>query len=118
MRAGLAEAWWARVRHEPEENRERLAAADNLAQALEGDGRYAEAERLMRRVYIARRRVLGEDHPLTLTSAGTLASSLYHQGGGGGAACDARARRDERAEGAAAARRARRAKGAKKDEGR
>ena len=52
----------------------------------------------MRRVYVARRRVLGKEHPLTLTSAGTLASSLYHQGGGGGAACDARARGDEGAE--------------------
>jgi hypothetical protein len=37
MRAALAESWWARVRHEPEENRERLAAADTLAQALESD---------------------------------------------------------------------------------
>ena len=36
-------------------------------------GRYAEAEELCRDVLAARRRVLGDDHPDTLTSRDTLA---------------------------------------------
>ena len=36
-------------------------------------GRYAEAEQLCREVLADRRRVLGDDHPDTLTSPATLA---------------------------------------------
>ena len=80
MRTGLAEALWSRVCDEAEESAERLAAADNLAHARKGQGRYAEAERIIRQVLGVRRRVLGEEHPETLTSANNLASSLAHQG--------------------------------------
>ena len=65
---------------EAEENAERLAAAGNLADARDGDGQYAEAERINREVLDATRRVLGEEHPETLTSAGDLAVSLSRQG--------------------------------------
>jgi hypothetical protein len=34
MRTGLAEAWWARVRHQAEENQEWLLATSNLANCL------------------------------------------------------------------------------------
>jgi hypothetical protein len=61
---------------EAEESDERLAAADNLAQVRSGDGQYAEAERIHREVPGVERRVLGEEHPNTLTSAGKLAQSL------------------------------------------
>jgi hypothetical protein len=40
----------------------------------------SEAERIEREVLCASRRVLGEEHPDTLTSAGNLASSLSRQG--------------------------------------
>ena len=77
---GLAEAWWSRVCDEAEESKERLAAADNLAQVRLSDGQYAEAERIHRKVLGARRRVLGEEHPDTLTSANNLAVFLAYQG--------------------------------------
>jgi hypothetical protein len=80
MRTSLAEAWWARVRDEAEESKERLAAADNLAEVRSSDGQYAEAERMHREVLSARRRVLGEEHQETLNSAGNLAQALSGQG--------------------------------------
>ncbi len=80
MRTGLAEAWWSRVCDEAEESEERLWAAHNLASARDGDGQYAEAERIKRKVLGTRRRLLGEEHPDTLRSAGLLAQSLYWQG--------------------------------------
>ena len=80
MRTGLAEAWWSRVCDEAEESAERLAAAGNLADARDGDGQYAEAERINREVLDATRRVLGEEHSSTLKSANNLASSLTCQG--------------------------------------
>jgi tetratricopeptide (TPR) repeat protein len=80
MRTGLAEAWWSRVRYEETDNSERVAAASTLAQAREGEGRYAEAERIIREVLGVSRRVLGEEHPDTLTHASNLAKSLWNQG--------------------------------------
>jgi hypothetical protein len=78
MRTGLAETLWSRVCDEAEESEERLDAANNLADARRNDGQYAEAELIEREpeVLEARRRVLGEEHPHTLTSAGNLAVSL------------------------------------------
>ena len=80
MRTGLAEAWWSRVRDEAEESKQRLAAADSLAQVRLADGQYAESEKIHREVLGVARRVLGEEHPNTLASAGNLASSLLRQG--------------------------------------
>ena len=42
--------------------------------------RYAEAEQLSREVLADRRRLLGEDHPDTLTSRATLACLAARQG--------------------------------------
>jgi hypothetical protein len=73
MRTGLGEAWWSRVCNEAEESEERLGAADNLAECRQRDGDYAEAQRIEREVLDVRRRVLGDEHPDTLMSAGNLA---------------------------------------------
>ena len=43
MLNGLAEAWWSRVRDQPEDSSERLEAASNLAYSLGGQGRYSES---------------------------------------------------------------------------
>jgi hypothetical protein len=52
-----------------------------LAAAMgSGHWQYAEAERIDREVLGVKRRVLGEEHPETLTSAANLASSLSGQG--------------------------------------
>ena len=80
MRTGLAEAWWARVLHEVEESAERQSAAYNLGQSLYGDGKYGEAERMFREVHGIRTRVLGAEHPETLTCAGEIALCLMSQG--------------------------------------
>jgi hypothetical protein len=80
MRTGLAEAWWSRVCDEAEESEERLAAASHLAVARGRDGQYAEAERMHREVLGVQRRVFGEEHPSTLTSAAHVAYSLSYQG--------------------------------------
>ena len=80
MQTGLAEAWWSRVCDEAEESEERLAAAHNLGNARDKDGKYADAERINREVLGVERRVLGEEHPETLTTASNLAQSLSKQG--------------------------------------
>ena len=76
MRIGLANAWWSQVRDRAEEDRERLAAASNLATSLYSQGKYAEAEEMQRAVLAVRKRVLGAEHPATLTTAGNLAVSM------------------------------------------
>ena len=73
MRAGLAEAWCARVCDEGPEHPDALAAAHNLGQVRAHDGNYAEAERIHRDILAVRRRVLGDEHPLTLSSAHEIA---------------------------------------------
>jgi hypothetical protein len=59
---------------------ERLYAAQNLAECRRCDGQYAASERIQREVLGVMRRVLGEEHPDTLTTAGNLAESLSGQG--------------------------------------
>ncbi len=81
MRTGLGEAWWSRVCEQAEESKERLAAANNLAECRRCDGQYAEAEGIEREVLGVTRRVLGEEHPQTLTSAGNLASRYAEECG-------------------------------------
>jgi hypothetical protein len=78
-RTGLGEALWSRVCDEAEESDERLCAASNLAECRRFDGQYADAERINREVLGVRRRVLGEEHRDTLTSANNLARSLSDQ---------------------------------------
>ena len=51
-----------------------------LASSLSGQGKHAEAEEMEREVLAVRKRVLGAEHPDTLTTASNLASSLSRQG--------------------------------------
>jgi hypothetical protein len=69
MLTGLGEAWWSRVCDQAAESEDRLCAAHNLAGCRLRDGQYMEAERIQREVLGVKRRVLGEEHPSTLTSA-------------------------------------------------
>jgi hypothetical protein len=80
MRLGLACAWRSTAHRLPEEDKQRLRAAGNLANAFAQQGNYAEAETLYRQGLAVRRRVLGPEHPGTLTTAGNLANALNNQG--------------------------------------
>jgi len=53
-----------------------VTTAGNLADSLWHQEKYDEAEKMQREVFAVSKRVLGADHPDTLTSAGNLASSL------------------------------------------
>jgi hypothetical protein len=55
-----------------------LSSASNLGTSLSGQGKDAEAERILREMHEVEKRVLGAEHPDTLTSAGhhDLAGSL------------------------------------------
>ena len=79
-RMELANAWWSQVHDRAEEDPERLAAASNLANSLDSQGKHAEAEEMQREVLAVRKRVLGAEHPDTLTTASNLATSLSRQG--------------------------------------
>ncbi|EIW80071.1 hypothetical protein CONPUDRAFT_155439 [Coniophora puteana RWD-64-598 SS2] len=52
----------------------------NLASTLWQQGKLDEAEELETQVLEARKRVLGPEHPSTLTSMANLASTLWQQG--------------------------------------
>ncbi len=80
MRTGLAEAWWARVRDAAEESAERLSAAYNLGQSLDGEGKYGEAEWMFREVHGIYMRLRGAERPQTLSCAGEIALCLSYQG--------------------------------------
>jgi tetratricopeptide (TPR) repeat protein len=59
---------------------ERLDLASKCARTLHSDGRYKEAEDLEVEVMQTRKRVLGDEHPDTLTSMGNLALTYSKQG--------------------------------------
>ncbi|EDU51259.1 kinesin light chain [Pyrenophora tritici-repentis Pt-1C-BFP] len=59
---------------------ERLRLAANCAISLSSDGRYEEAEELGVQVMQSRKRVLGHEHPDTLSSMTNLASTYWNQG--------------------------------------
>ena len=80
MQHGLAEEWWLRVRDQPAESKDRLAAASVLANSLGDQGKHAEAEQMERELIDVRRRVLGPEHPKTLNTMNNLACSLSGQG--------------------------------------
>jgi tetratricopeptide (TPR) repeat protein len=80
MQTGLAEAWLSRVASQAAESGERLAAEANLALSLLDQGKFADAEPLLRLLHEVEMRVLGAEHPSTLTTANNLASSLGEQG--------------------------------------
>ena len=73
MRTGLAEAWRSRVANQAAENDERLAAEGNLAVSLVQRGEHAQAERMLRDLHEVQMRVLGAEHPDTLSRASDLA---------------------------------------------
>ncbi|KAI9869697.1 MAG: hypothetical protein M1823_008984, partial [Watsoniomyces obsoletus] len=53
---------------------------NNLALVLDRQGKYEEAEAMHRRALEAREKVLGREHPDTLTSVSQLGSVLERQG--------------------------------------
>jgi hypothetical protein len=53
-----------------------LATKNNLACALDDQGKFTEAEAMYREVLAVERRVLGPDHPNTLVTAGNLAACI------------------------------------------
>jgi hypothetical protein len=63
-----------------DDDEERLRLASNCAIFLCSDGRYKEAEGLQVQVMQMRKRVLGDEHPDTLTSMANLASTYRNQG--------------------------------------
>jgi hypothetical protein len=64
------------AQRQPEEDEQRLDAAGNLAKALNGQGKHAEAVTVYREVLAAQRRVLGPEHLGTLVTANNLANAL------------------------------------------
>ena len=80
MQIGLANEWWSRMRDQPVESLGRLHAANNLACALNAQGKHAEAEQMLRELLHAQRRMLGPEHPSTLGTTCDLASYLNKQG--------------------------------------
>lgn len=53
---------------------------NNLALVLRSQGRYGEAEKMHRSELEVREKVLGPEHPSTLTSISNLAGALRSQG--------------------------------------
>jgi tetratricopeptide (TPR) repeat protein len=68
--------------HSPadDDEQERLRLAWKCAMTLQDDGRYEEAEALEVQVMQTTKRVLGDEHPDTLTSMANLASTYRKQG--------------------------------------
>jgi hypothetical protein len=63
-----------------QDNSRRLDLAWKYAKSLRSDGRYREAEAPFEEVLQTRKRVLGVEHPDTLTSMANLASTYRNQG--------------------------------------
>ncbi|KAH8727406.1 kinesin light chain 3 [Phaeosphaeriaceae sp. PMI808] len=63
-----------------DDDKERLKLAWKCAMSLHSDGRYKEAEELEVQVMQTWKRVLGDEHPDTLTSMANLASTYSKQG--------------------------------------
>jgi tetratricopeptide (TPR) repeat protein len=81
MQRGLAEAWRSRVaEHEAAESAERLFAESTLAKSLLDEGKYVQAEPMLRKLHKVYMRMFGPEHPNSLTTAAHLASSLSGQG--------------------------------------
>ena len=76
--------WWRKLadlwkRHRPEGERS-LETLSCLAAMLHAQGRYREAEDVEHQILQSSERVLGSDHPDTLSSMNNLAQTLYAQG--------------------------------------
>jgi tetratricopeptide (TPR) repeat protein len=66
--------------HIAQDNDRSLSLTEKYARSLYHDGRYNEAEKPHQELFEARLRVLGEEHPSTLTSMANLASTYWNQG--------------------------------------
>jgi tetratricopeptide (TPR) repeat protein len=68
--------------HSPavDDDEERLQLASRCATTLSSDGRYEEAKELHLQVTQTRKRVLGDEHPDTLTGMHSLALTFWNQG--------------------------------------
>ena len=62
------------------EHRDTLSSINNLAIALDNQGKYEEAEKICRRALSLRQRAVGKEHPDALTSVRNLATILESQG--------------------------------------
>ncbi len=76
--------WWRKLadlwkRHQPEGERS-LDALSGLAAMLHAQGRYGEAQDVADQILQSSERVLGSEHPDTLSSVNNLAQALYAQG--------------------------------------
>src|SRR5258708_5766100 len=76
--------WWRKLadlwkRHQPEDERS-LDTLSGLAAMLHAQGQYGEAEDVERQILQSAERVLGSDHPNTLSSMNNLAQTLKAQG--------------------------------------
>ena len=80
MQLGLAEARWTKVRGREQEDYEWQDAASMMANALNGQGRYGEAEQLQRKLLAVQQRQLGAEYAVTLGTATNLGNSLWRQG--------------------------------------
>lgn len=66
--------------HRNQENTRTMELVWKCAEALLSDGKYNKAEELFVQVMETRKRVLGDEHPDTLTSMANLASTYRNQG--------------------------------------
>jgi tetratricopeptide (TPR) repeat protein len=76
----LPHAQYALSHREKNDDERGTNLAENCARALQSDGQYKRAEELYMQVMESRRRVLGTEHPHTLTSVSQLGSVLLSQG--------------------------------------
>ena len=79
MLHGMANMRWEMSEHLPKESEERLSALHTLTDSLMGQGKYADAEYLLREVLGIKHRLLGPEHKHVLTTVGNLAASLQYQ---------------------------------------
>ena len=78
--AQLSSAFGIRRQILGEEHPDTLSSMMNLGNALNDQGKAAEAEQMHRQVLEVRERVLGKEHPGTLASMVNLGNALHNQG--------------------------------------
>jgi len=66
MQHGLAEEYWARAMTLPGDHPDRIGATEAMARSLIDRGKYAEAEPLYRETLATMKRLLGDNHSMTL----------------------------------------------------
>jgi hypothetical protein len=79
MQLVMTDAWCMSMQYSTKDE-EWMAAATNMAIALNGQGGHSEAESLQRKTLGAQRRVLGDVDTNTLAKLGIVAVSLKEQG--------------------------------------